>query len=73
VLGESGDDVLHALAPDGQPDVLHCGPGRDKAFVLRSERPRTALVGCEDVEVVEVLTTDQEEGENADADAEADA
>ena len=47
VFGGSGDDELHALAADGQPDLLDCGPGDDKAFVLRSERPLTRLVGCE--------------------------
>jgi hypothetical protein len=31
------------------------------------------LLGCEEVEVVDALTADQQEGENADADAEADA
>ena len=73
VFGGEGNDDLHALAPDGQPDLLNCGPGNDKAFVLRSERPRTQLVGCEKVEVVEAPTADQDEGENATADAEADA
>jgi hypothetical protein len=72
VYGGSGNDTLHALAPDGDVDLLNCGPGNDKAFVLRSERPRTQLVGCETVFVVDVLSPDQEEGENADADDEAD-
>ena len=40
--------------------------------MLRAERPRTRLVGCEKVYLVDVLTSDQEEGENADADTEAD-
>ena len=47
VFGGSGNDELHALAPDGVPDLLNCGPGNDKAFVFRPERPRTQLVGCE--------------------------
>jgi Ca2+-binding RTX toxin-like protein len=72
VLGGSGNDELHALAPDGDPDLLNCGPGNDKAWVLRAERPRTQLVGCETVYVVEAATPDQDEGENADADTEAD-
>ncbi len=71
-FGGSGDDELHALAADGDPDLLHCGPGEDKAFVLRSERPSTRLVGCETLLIVVELSADQEEGENADADAEAD-
>jgi hypothetical protein len=40
--------------------------------VLRAERPRTQLVSCELVFVVDGPTADQDEGENADADAEAD-
>src|SRR5687767_5824487 len=39
--GGYGDDVLHALAADGQPDTLHCGPGRDTAKVRQSERAST--------------------------------
>ena len=70
--GGSGKDELHALAPDGQLDVLHCGPGDDKAFVLRSERPNTRLVSCETLYIVVTTTADQEEGENSEADAEAD-
>jgi hypothetical protein len=70
-FGGDGNDELHALAPDGQPDLLNCGTGKDRAWVLRSERPRTQLVGCEKVEVVEAPTPDQDEGENAEADAEA--
>jgi Ca2+-binding RTX toxin-like protein len=72
-FGGSGNDELHALAPDGEPDLLNCGPGNDKAWVLRAERPRTQLVGCEKVYVVDVLTPDQDEGENSDADTEADS
>ena len=29
VYGGTGDDVLHALAADGDPDLLDCGPGDD--------------------------------------------
>jgi hypothetical protein len=46
---------------------------RHKAWVLRAERPRTQFVGCEKVEIVYGPTADQDEGENATADAEADA
>ncbi len=72
VFGGSGNDELHALAADGDPDLLNCGPGNDKAWVLRGERPRTQLVGCEVVFVVDAPSSDQDEGENADADTEAD-
>ena len=51
---------------------MNCGPGDDKAFVLRSERPSTTLVGCETLLVVVELTAEQEESENSDADTEAD-
>ena len=34
VYGGSGNDELHALAADGDVDLLQCGPGRDKAWVL---------------------------------------
>ena len=71
-FGGSGDDELHALAADNDPDLLNCGPGDDKAFVLRSERPSTTLVGCETLLIVVELSADQEEGENSDADTEAD-
>ena len=40
--------------------------------MLRAERPRTQLVGCEIVFVVDGPSADQDEGENADADTEAD-
>jgi len=72
VYGGTGNDELHALAPDGQNDLLDCGPGSDKAFVLRAERPLTRLVGCEKVYIVVAPTADQDEGENSEADAEAD-
>ncbi len=70
-FGGDGDDDLHALAADGQHDLLNCGSGDDKAFVLRSERPNTRLVGCETLYLVVSLTDDQAEGENSEADAEA--
>ena len=37
-----------------------------------AERPRTRIVNCETVFVVDRVTADQEEGENADADTDAD-
>ena len=72
LYGGMGDDVLHALAPDGQPDLLSCGPGNDTAFVLHSERPTTTIRGCEKVFVEISPTPDQQAGEDADADTEAD-
>src|SRR5688500_11240697 len=71
VFGGPGNDELHALAADGDVDLLRCGLGRDKAWVLRAERARTQVVGCEIVYLVDVVTADQNEGENADADTEA--
>jgi hypothetical protein len=47
-------------------------PRSGRAFVLRSERTTTRLSGCERLYVVVELTAEQAEGENADADAEAD-
>ena len=32
--GGQGNDVLHALANDNQPDILDCGPGYDVAYVI---------------------------------------
>lgn len=49
LYGGPGNDILHALAPDAQPDVLACGAGNDAAFVLRSERATTTIRGCEKV------------------------
>jgi Ca2+-binding RTX toxin-like protein len=72
VFGERGNDELHALAADGDIDLLQCGPGRDEAWVLRAERPRTQIVGYEAIYLVDVVSPDQEEGENAAADTEAD-
>jgi len=72
LFGADGNDELLALATDGDPDLLNCGQGSDKAWVLRSERSHTQLVGCEVVFVVDAPTADQDEGENADADTEAD-
>ena len=66
-----GNDELHALAADGDADLLHCGPG--------ATRPGPALGAADhagrrlrDVYVVDVLTPEQEADENADADTEAD-
>jgi hypothetical protein len=72
LYGGAGSDELHALAADGKLDVLNCGPGQDEAFVLRSERPNTRLVGCEKLYLVVNLTPDENEGENSVADDEAD-
>ena len=73
VYGGSGNDELHALAADGDVDLLQCGPGRDKAWVLRAERPRTQVVGCEIDLPRRRRARRQNEGENADADTEATA
>jgi Ca2+-binding RTX toxin-like protein len=48
--GGDGNDRLHALAKDGQVDVLDCGPGRDVALV-RDGEPLT-LSNCEKVKTV---------------------
>ena len=72
LYGGPGSDVLHALAPDGQPDLLACGAGNDTAFVLRSERATTTVRGCEKVFVEISPPADQQSAEDADADAEAD-
>jgi hypothetical protein len=48
------------------------GLADDKAFVLRSERPATRLVGCETGFILVELTSDQEEGDNSDTDTLAD-
>jgi hypothetical protein len=53
-------------------DLLSCGPGHDRACVIRSERPRTQVTRCEVIFLVDVVSPDQNEGENADADTEAD-
>jgi hypothetical protein len=45
--GGTGNDVLHALANDNQPDVLDCGPGYDVAYVIEHDPVR--LHGCEQV------------------------
>lgn len=60
------------LRGSDQADLLVCGRGRDKAFVLRSERRLTRVVGCEHVVAVDTLTADQQDGALADADTEAD-
>ena len=57
----------------GRDPGMTGGPGHVEAFVLRSERRRTQLVGCELVFVVDGATADQDEGENTDADVDADA
>jgi Ca2+-binding RTX toxin-like protein len=42
-----GNDILHALANDNQPDVLNCGPGYDIAFVIVHDPAR--FHGCEQI------------------------
>jgi len=61
---------LHALAADGAPDTLLCGPGRDTARVRQSERSTTTTRGCE---VIVVVVTPSAEDEAAEADRDADA
>ena len=71
VHGGAGDDALHALAADGTADTLDCGPGRDRAWVLASERPTTTFRGCETVMVVVDASADDAAAEG-DRDADAD-
>ena len=71
LFGGPGNDDLHALAADGDVDLLQCGPGRDTAWILRSERHLTQVVACEVVYLVDLLTQEQADEENADADIEA--
>ena len=69
--GGEGDDVLHALAADGNPDALHCGPGRDTARVRGSERATTRITRCETIVIVVTPTVDDEAAESdRDPDAE---
>ena len=64
------DQCPEALAADGQPDTLHCGPGRDTAKVRQSERASTTFTGCE---TIIVIVTPSAEDEAAEADRDADA
>jgi uncharacterized protein len=48
--GGDGPDRLHAIAKDGQMDVLDCGAGRDVAIVREGE-PLT-LSNCERIKTV---------------------
>jgi Ca2+-binding RTX toxin-like protein len=43
LYGGESSDVLHAMAFDGQLDVLDCGAGNDTAFVRASEGPFTVV------------------------------
>lgn len=43
IIAGFGDDLIHAR--DGEPDVVDCGPGRDRAVVDRGDR----VHGCERV------------------------
>src|SRR5205814_1216281 len=45
--GGDGNDILHALANDNQPDILNCGPGYDVAYVIVHDPAR--FHGCEQV------------------------
>ena len=45
--GGQGNDVLHALANDNQPDILDCGPGYDVAYVIVHDPAR--FRGCEQI------------------------
>ncbi len=71
MFGGPGDDTLHALAADGDPDVLDCGAGRDTAKVRASERATTTFRGCEVIVVVQTPTAD-DVADEADRDADAD-
>ena len=72
VNGGDGNDRLHALAADRQPDVLNCGAGQDVALIRFSERATTTTDGqCETIKLVKVITVDQQNGESADTDAQA--
>ena len=64
----TGDDVLHALADDDDPDTLLCGPGRDVARVRKPER--TTIRGCETIVKIVTPSADEAAGE-ADRDADA--
>ena len=65
-----GDDVLHALADDDDPDTLHCGPGNDTAKVREPERT-TRSTGCETIVRIVTPSADEAAGESdRDADAE---
>ena len=73
VFGGSGNDELHALAADGDPDLLNCGPGNDRrvgpALGATSDADRRLR---DDLRRRVTVSPDQDEGENADADTEAD-
>jgi Ca2+-binding RTX toxin-like protein len=46
--GSNGRDILRAVEDDGQPDVLDCGPGRDRAVL----RAGDVAVDCERVRIL---------------------
>lgn len=70
-FGGPGNDRLHALAADGQPDTLDCGAGDDAAVVRLSEQATTTLVGCEHVTYVASGSADEEAEENESGDSQA--
>ena len=52
--------------------MLNCGPGQDVAFIRYSERATTTTDGqCERIKLVRWITVDQQAGESADTDAQA--
>ena len=61
LLGGFGNDVLYARAADGQVDRLHCGPGRDRAFIRAEDQ---ADASCERVTVVKGGETDPGDGDD---------
>ena len=61
LLGGFGNDTLYARAADDQVDRLHCGPGRDRAFVRAED---VADASCERVTVVSGAETDPGDGED---------
>lgn len=51
LLGRTGSDTI--IANDGEPDVVDCGPGRDRAIVDEVDR----ALGCEVVQTLAPPTT----------------
>ncbi len=71
IYGGDGDDRLHALARDQQPDTLDCGSGNDVAIVRTSEKASTTLIGCETVRYVTRVGTADAAAENESGDAQS--
>ena len=53
--GGDGNDVLHALFPDGQVDTLDCGPGDHDVAWIRQGEP-DVVVNCEVVKTLPPTT-----------------